>query len=59
MDGIGIFDIANIYSPVGESTGRSQGRKDPLAADLRWNALGGLSLKGSASCQNAKGGPRG
>ena len=42
MDGIGIFNIANIYSPVGESTGRSQGRKDTLAAELHSDALGGV-----------------
>ena len=42
MDGIGIFDIANIYSPVGESTGRSQGRKDPPGSGIASDALGGV-----------------
>ena len=33
MDDIEV-DIEQVYPPVGESTGRSQGRKDPLAAEL-------------------------
>ena len=59
MDGIGIFDIANIYSPVGESTGRSQGRKDPLAAELHRTPWAASAPSRSASYRNAKGGPRG
>ncbi len=42
MDDIEV-DIEQVNSPVGESTGRSQGRKDSLAADLRRNAWRSVS----------------
>ena len=43
MDDIEVDNRGHIYSPVGESTRRSQGRKDSLAADLRRNAWRSVS----------------